>query len=840
MSKKLFNLFLLLSFVFLVTNTQIVNAKEAVKKESIFIVDQIANNSADFTPELQEQMLEVIKILNEKNWVNLKLVGHTSNTGTAAHNMELSKRRAEKAKEFFVSNNVDTDRVTTDWKGMNEPIADNNTAEGRAKNRRVEILLITLNEYPMEPHIVGVYEGENRSKEVVINVIKEENVEYTATINGENYILGTPFWKDGENKVVVTGKKNGLESSSEMNFSMKKIPVDLNAPNIPKINGIENGEVYTEGVVITIDEEQQGVEYVTLINGLPYELGTEYDKIGKSEVVVKATKLSNKLTSESKATFSIDKTLPKKPVILGVENGEVYTEGVVITVDEKQDDTEYVATINGLPYELGTEYDKIGKSEVVVKGTKLSNKLTNEAKVNFEIDKTLPKKPVILGVENGKTYAEGVVITVDEKQADTEYVATINGLPYELGTEYSELGKSELVVKGTRLSNGLSSETKRNFEIDTLPPKKPIVLGVENGEILAQPVYIDVKDRELGIEYDFYIDSEIYEEGSEYSENGIHQLYVEAIKLKNGLKSSETRTFEIDMLPPAVPVIVGVENGEKISKDPIINIENKEEGVEYTATINGKPYELGTIYKSKGANIIKVEALKTKNNLTSSSEKTFTKKSGKYLILKGGVNVYGKLKENVNHKRDSYDSGVLGTSINTSNKTSKTTKIMPIIGGELILPVSEKIGLGLGALYEPKVQPKKKSSSGNLIVGDDDYIKYYDNKNKELDLIPVYFTGRYNLNKDSDWKPYLGARLGYSFVGDYNYHNFEDSKGGLYYGLGTGLEYKNFQFELFYTVSKIEFEKKYNNAYGIIVDEVKDKLKVDFHRINLTIGYWLF
>lgn len=760
MSKKLFNLFLLLSFVFLVTNTQIVNAKEAVKKESIFIVDQIANNSADFTPELQEQMLEVIKILNEKNWVNLKLVGHTSNTGTAAHNMELSKRRAEKAKEFFVSNNVDTDRVTTDWKGMNEPIADNNTAEGRAKNRRVEILLITLNEYPMEPHIVGVYEGENRSKEVVINVIKEENVEYTATINGENYILGTPFWKDGENKVVVTGKKNGLESSSEINFSMKKIPVDLNAPNIPKINGIENGEVYTEGVVITIDEEQQGVEYVTLINGLPYELGTEYDKIGKSEVVVKATKLSNKLT--------------------------------------------------------------------------------NEAKVNFEIDKTLPKKPVILGVENGKTYAEGVVITVDEKQADTEYVATINGLPYELGTEYSELGKSELVVKGTRLSNGLSSETKRNFEIDTLPPKKPIVLGVENGEILAQPVYIDVKDRELGIEYDFYIDSEIYEEGSEYSENGIHQLYVEAIKLKNGLKSSETRTFEIDMLPPAVPVIVGVENGEKISKDPIINIENKEEGVEYTATINGKPYELGTIYKSKGANIIKVEALKTKNNLTSSSEKTFTKKSGKYLILKGGVNVYGKLKENVNHKRDSYDSGVLGTSINTSNKTSKTTKIMPIIGGELILPVSEKIGLGLGALYEPKVQPKKKSSSGNLIVGDDDYIKYYDNKNKELDLIPVYFTGRYNLNKDSDWKPYLGARLGYSFVGDYNYHNFEDSKGGLYYGLGTGLEYKNFQFELFYTVSKIEFEKKYNNAYGIIVDEVKDKSKVDFHRINLTIGYWLF
>lgn len=760
MSKKLFNLFLLLSFVFLVTNTQIVNAKEAVKKESIFIVDQIANNSADFTPELQEQMLEVIKILNEKNWVNLKLVGHTSNTGTAAHNMELSKRRAEKAKEFFVSNNVDTDRVTTDWKGMNEPIADNNTAEGRAKNRRVEILLITLNEYPMEPHIVGVYEGENRSKEVVINVIKEENVEYTATINGENYILGTPFWKDGENKVVVTGKKTGLESSSEINFSMKKIPVDLNAPNIPKINGIENGEVYTEGVVITIDEEQQGVEYVTLINGLPYELGTEYDKIGKSEVVVKATKLSNKLT--------------------------------------------------------------------------------NEAKVNFEIDKTLPKKPVILGVENGKTYAEGVVITVDEKQADTEYVATINGLPYELGTEYSELGKSELVVKGTRLSNGLSSETKRNFEIDTLPPKKPIVLGVENGEILAQPVYIDVKDRELGIEYDFYIDSEIYEEGSEYSENGIHQLYVEAIKLKNGLKSSETRTFEIDMLPPAVPVIVGVENGEKISKDPIINIENKEEGVEYTATINGKPYELGTIYKSKGANIIKVEALKTKNNLTSSSEKTFTKKSGKYLILKGGVNVYGKLKENVNHKRDSYDSGVLGTSINTSNKTSKTTKIMPIIGGELILPVSEKIGLGLGALYEPKVQPKKKSSSGNLIVGDDDYIKYYDNKNKELDLIPVYFTGRYNLNKDSDWKPYLGARLGYSFVGDYNYHNFEDSKGGLYYGLGTGLEYKNFQFELFYTVSKIEFEKKYNNAYGIIVDEVKDKSKVDFHRINLTIGYWLF
>ena len=69
-------------------------------------------------------------------------VGHTDSVGTDAYNQKLSVRRAEAVKAYLVSKGVEKNRVYTEGKGEKQPVADNKTAEGRAKNRRVEIEVV--------------------------------------------------------------------------------------------------------------------------------------------------------------------------------------------------------------------------------------------------------------------------------------------------------------------------------------------------------------------------------------------------------------------------------------------------------------------------------------------------------------------------------------------------------------------------------------------------------------------------------------------------------------------------------------------------------------------------
>ena len=69
-------------------------------------------------------------------------VGHTDSIGTDAYNQRLSVRRAEAVKAYLVSKGIEKNRVYTEGKGEKQPVADNKTAEGRAKNRRVEIEVV--------------------------------------------------------------------------------------------------------------------------------------------------------------------------------------------------------------------------------------------------------------------------------------------------------------------------------------------------------------------------------------------------------------------------------------------------------------------------------------------------------------------------------------------------------------------------------------------------------------------------------------------------------------------------------------------------------------------------
>ena len=71
----------------------------------------------------------------------IRIVGHTDSTGSDTINNPLSVNRASSARDYLVSRGVDSRRIQIDGRGAREPIADNNSDAGRAKNRRIEIFL---------------------------------------------------------------------------------------------------------------------------------------------------------------------------------------------------------------------------------------------------------------------------------------------------------------------------------------------------------------------------------------------------------------------------------------------------------------------------------------------------------------------------------------------------------------------------------------------------------------------------------------------------------------------------------------------------------------------------
>lgn len=93
-------------------------------------------------PEGKETLTKLAKSMANINLEVIIAVGHTDSVGTDAYNMKLGARRAEAVKAFLISQGVEKNRVYTDSKGERQPIADNKTAAGRAKNRRVEIEIV--------------------------------------------------------------------------------------------------------------------------------------------------------------------------------------------------------------------------------------------------------------------------------------------------------------------------------------------------------------------------------------------------------------------------------------------------------------------------------------------------------------------------------------------------------------------------------------------------------------------------------------------------------------------------------------------------------------------------
>ena len=111
--------------------------KVSFAAEALFDFDK-----AIVKPEGKAALDDLLNKLQGMNTEVMVTVGHTDSIGTDAYNQKLSLRRAEAVKAYIVSKGVDQSRVYTEGKGETQPVADNSTSEGRAKNRRVTVEVV--------------------------------------------------------------------------------------------------------------------------------------------------------------------------------------------------------------------------------------------------------------------------------------------------------------------------------------------------------------------------------------------------------------------------------------------------------------------------------------------------------------------------------------------------------------------------------------------------------------------------------------------------------------------------------------------------------------------------
>lgn len=109
----------------------------SLPQDILFDVD-----SAAVFPALRTDLLKVAESMQNYPDTTVQVIGHTDNSGGAAYNQALSERRANSVADVLMDGGVDFSRIQTFGRGEDQPIASNLTAEGKAQNRRVEIVIL--------------------------------------------------------------------------------------------------------------------------------------------------------------------------------------------------------------------------------------------------------------------------------------------------------------------------------------------------------------------------------------------------------------------------------------------------------------------------------------------------------------------------------------------------------------------------------------------------------------------------------------------------------------------------------------------------------------------------
>ena len=96
-----------------------------------------------FAPEYNDELNILADFLNDNPETYVVLTGFTDNAGSPEYNLGLARRRAESVEAYLVDKfNVNVSRIVTQWYGIADPVAGNDTSDGRRQNRRVESIVM--------------------------------------------------------------------------------------------------------------------------------------------------------------------------------------------------------------------------------------------------------------------------------------------------------------------------------------------------------------------------------------------------------------------------------------------------------------------------------------------------------------------------------------------------------------------------------------------------------------------------------------------------------------------------------------------------------------------------
>lgn len=114
-----------------------------IKDEVVLTIDRLGFgfDSYNLDGESRRALDRAVSVIKSHSEVKMDIVGHTDSTGPEAYNQTLSEKRANAAREYLVSKGVDGDQLRAVGRGESNPVADNDTDDGRARNRRVELVV---------------------------------------------------------------------------------------------------------------------------------------------------------------------------------------------------------------------------------------------------------------------------------------------------------------------------------------------------------------------------------------------------------------------------------------------------------------------------------------------------------------------------------------------------------------------------------------------------------------------------------------------------------------------------------------------------------------------------
>lgn len=123
-------------------------ADKPVDKDGCTIVSvvlknvQFELNSSELTGGSSESLDKVVDAMNEYGTLRIEIQAHSDSSGDAAYNQSLSEKRANSVRDYLIGKGIASDRMEAKGYGESQPIADNDTREGRVANRRVELKVI--------------------------------------------------------------------------------------------------------------------------------------------------------------------------------------------------------------------------------------------------------------------------------------------------------------------------------------------------------------------------------------------------------------------------------------------------------------------------------------------------------------------------------------------------------------------------------------------------------------------------------------------------------------------------------------------------------------------------